>query len=194
VVSSLADEKKYGFLSESQLPKSNHYEIALPKSELRNWGTTGEFESIRNAKNHCAATAAFNTAYYYKGLYQNSRLFVNNSRKDSFEALHKSIGNGPVLFYKLKRGLSLYALQAGFAFASKPGSSYAHAKACIDNGCMGILLLTAGLADWHYANALGYREYESGERYLKTIDNWHSSQTFYIESKKVIRCYMALIT
>ena len=158
------------------------------------WGTTGEFEGIGNAKNHCAATAAFNAVYYYRARNKNNSLFVNGSRADTFKALHSKIGNGPVLFPTLQKGLKAYVSEAGSAFSTVADKAYETLKSQIDGGCMCILLLSAGLTEWHYVNAIGYREYESGEKFVRVIDNWYNNSNVYIKSENIVKCYKAHIS
>lgn len=93
------------------------------------WGTTYDFAGVNGASNHCGATAAFNVVNYYKTRYGRSSLFYNSSRTSTFIKLHEKIGNGPVTFIGLTRGLKSYVAERGSTYSEAIVDNYTGIKA-----------------------------------------------------------------
>lgn len=64
----------------------------------------------------------------------------------------------------------------------------------LKNNRMCIVLLSAGIVDWHYVNAIGYREYDSGSKYLRIVDNWNNSYNKFIYSTNLVGSYSTHIS
>lgn len=187
----LAEMKKnYHILTSADLPQEPYEEVNLPALEGTPWGTTGEFSGILGAKNHCAATAAFNTLAYYSKRYRRPSLYASPSRAKTFEAIFRLLGDGPRLLLHMHRALAAY-------IADRPGSRYrgyplllhSFLKWQLRMGRMCVIIIFGGLLSWHQVNVIGYRKYASGDVYLRIINGWEATTDRYIKLTRALLTY-----
>lgn len=180
----------FNIIDRSDLPSGSYTSKNIPSYSSVTWGRTGEFSGVNGAKNHCGATAAFNVVNYYRTRYGRSNLFYSNSRISTFTKLHEKIGNGPVTFIGLNSGLKTYVnSRTGSSYSGNGNGGYANIKSQIFSGNMCVVLLSAGIVDWHYVNAIGYRDYYSGSSFINVIDGWNNTTSKFIYSTNLVGSY-----
>lgn len=170
--------KEYGFIRRAEMPMGNYKSKSLDYEGI-SWQRTRELEY---GKNHCGATTGVNLLLYYE-----SRGYENLRKKASdyevFQALHRIIGNGPVLRIssKVKKYFKMKNYDLHYKSIRKPSSL----KDSIEMGNPLSMLVSASWINWHWVLVLGWREYENGDFYIEIVDSWNRDETrFYkIESK-----------
>ena len=170
--------KNYGFIRKSKMPKKNYRSKSLDYERI-NWLRTRDLEY---GKNHCGATTGANLVLYYVSRgYDNLRIDASDYK--TFKALHRIIGNGPVLRIpsKIKRYFRLKDYDLYYKAIRRPSSL----KDSIESGHPLTMLVSASLFNWHWILVIGWREYENGDFYVEIVDSWNRDETrFYkIESK-----------
>lgn len=165
----------YKFISNENMPLGKYSSKTISNIESVDWITTGYTNDL--AKNHCGATAVTNLAIYYDKMgYE--MLKINDSKLETFKEIHKIIGNGPVL--TIAQGAKKYFKARGYDLSKSSLNSFDEIKIAIDNNQIIGILLSNGIFDWHWVLAIGYREYENGENYLRIINGWNNtSDIFY---------------
>ena len=134
------------------------------------WAVMSDYNSIAN--NHCGATAATNISLYYaKRGYTN--LKKNNSIYDTFVDLHGRIGNGPAM--TIASDLKDYASNQGYTMKSSSVSSFSGLKTATSNNRPCGVLLTVAFNNWHWVVSTGWREYDSGNSYIRCVNGWENS-------------------
>lgn len=166
-------DKNYGFIAARDLPARGYSSVNVPNL-CAEWAATRDFSAL--AVNHCAAVAVTNLALYFA---QNGcPELAKATYRDTFAAVHKIVGNGPV--FKISGRAKEYFSGCGCALNCRPLADYDGIKAAVKNGCPCAVLLADGLLQWHWVLAVGYREYTSGEVYLRLVSGWHrAADRFY---------------
>ncbi len=165
-MSKIFGDGDYGFLNFKDMPKGEFSEKTIPLNDLE-FACTGDFKDI--AKNHCGAVCALNIVLILSQ--REPMLSAGESTLEKFKEIHKIIGNGPAS--SIARGIFKYAQKQGVRLGYQSDiKSFEDVKAAADreNPC-GILLANAVL-DWHWVTCVGYREYQSGENYIRIADGW----------------------
>ncbi len=165
----------YGFIDWDDMPSGSYKSDTIKKAWAVDWVTTGEFSDIAN--NHCGATAATNIALYYaKRGYSN--LKKNNSNYDTFVAVHNIIGDGPVMM--IAGDTKEYFSDRGYNLKHSSVYTFSGIKSAVkDDNIIGILLAN-GIVDWHWILGVGYREYTTGDKYIRIVNGWDdTSYKFY---------------
>ncbi len=167
----------YGFIDAKDMPLGTYTSKSISLEE-DNWATTGEFSNKTN--NHCGAVASTNIALYYayKG-YIN--LLVNTSKPATFYEIHNNIGNGPVM--KVAAKTKDYFISRGYNLNYRMVPLYKGIKEAVAMNRPCGVLLTAGIANWHWVIAVGYREYANGEKYIRVINGWENSSNQFFKIK-----------
>lgn len=166
----------YNFIQLSDLPKGKYKSKKLSNISCIDWITTGDTEKFAN--NHCGATAVTNMAIYYNSLGFDN-LVVNENKVETFREIHKIIGNGPVISISL--GAKKYFKTKGYDLLKSYSISFKEIKKSIDeNQILGVLLFN-GILNWHWVIAVGYREYENGEKYLQVVNGWENSSSIFFK-------------
>lgn len=160
----------YGFIDWGDLPTSSFTWDMVPAAISTDWATTGEFSSI--AKNHCGATAVTNFALYFARIGY-SNLKINSSVYDTFVAVHKIVGNGPVMTIADKA--KTYFSSRGYNLKTSPVSDFSGIKTAIGNDRPCGILLANGIVDWHWIICVGYRDYGSDGKYMRIVDGWNDT-------------------
>ena len=191
------DELKvmYGMIDWSNMPTdASYYTKTIQGGANIDYGTTGEFSGVNGAQNHCAATAAFNVIAYYSVYLDIPELFVDDDREGTFTAIHEYIGNGPVLFDRYNNGLADYAEDRGRTYHYERGGTYSLIKDGINSNHMSTILLTSSITSWHMVNAVGYREYSTGTKYIRIVNGWENTANRFILSNNIVGSYTTWIT
>ncbi len=170
----------YGFLTPSMLPSGTYTSDNIPNVNNTSWMVvTSDFSDIAN--NHCAATAVTNLALYYAAQgYSSLNMgsdFSSKSKRATFEAVHKLVGNGPKA--TIEREILTYFRGKGCEIKCASASSYRTVKDAVSDGHPCTLLLENSLLDWHWILSVGYREYSSGEKYIRIMDGWNRNTNRY---------------
>ncbi len=165
--------ERYGFISRKHMPKDRYTSETIPYSE-RNWAVMRSFNEI--ARNHCGATAAANITRQltYTG---NPSLIRNNSLRDIFIDLHDLIGNGPVM--TIASNLEKYISTRGYTLNHSRVLTFSELQKAISNNRPCTLLLSASPLHWHWVVVVGWRQYRSGENYLRIVTGWDNSADYY---------------
>ncbi|NLJ89597.1 MAG: hypothetical protein GX323_01740 [Clostridiales bacterium] len=159
----------YGFIDIKNMPYGTYTSKCISLEDC-DWATTGEF--IQNTNNHCGAVASTNIALFYA--YQGYiGLLINTSKSETFYKIHKSIGNGPVI--RIAAKTKNYFKSRGYDLNYRRVTFYKGIKEAIDKNRPCAILLTAGIAKWHWVIGVGYREYTTGERYIQVVNGWRNS-------------------
>lgn len=186
-------KEMFGVIDWGDMPSGTYTYDDLDGCDDVDYGTTGEFDGINGADNHCGATAAFNVVTYYKEYLNEPDLYVNDDRVDTFTALHVEIGNGPVLFPGYNSGLDTYVDDRGYTYHYLAQGGYTSIKNGIDKDQMSTVLMVANLLNWHMVNAVGYREYTSGTKYVRIVDGWENTSRRFILSTNMSGSYITWI-
>ena len=165
--------ERYGFIDRKHMPKARYTSETIPYSE-RNWSVMRNFNDI--AHNHCGATAATNITRQlaYAG---NPLLMKNNSLNNIFADLHDLIGNGPVM--TINSNLGKYISTRAYTLNHSRILTYSGLQKAISNNRPCALLLCASPLHWHWVVVVGWRQYDSGEKYLRIVTGWDNSANYY---------------
>lgn len=160
----------YGFCGRSALPLSSYETQSLNMKPIR-WATTGDFQKA--AYNHCGAVFVTNLALYFDQLGYKD-LQVNDSMSDTFAVVHQIVGNGPVALLAGKA--QTYFAGRGYLLKSRRVGTLRRLKLAIANQHPLGILLAQGWVDWHWILVVGWRQYSTGETYLRIVDGWHPTE------------------
>ncbi|WOO37424.1 hypothetical protein R2R35_02715 [Anaerocolumna sp. AGMB13020] len=165
----------YGFIDWDSMPSGSYTSGYIPFGGT-SWCTTGENSDIAN--NHCGATAATNIALYYANRgYTN--LKKNNSKRDTFVAVHDIIGDGPVMM--IAGGTKDYFSSRGYTLKYSSVGTFSGIKTATSNNRPCGILLASGIVDWHWIVSTGWREYTTGGKYIRIVDGWSDyANNFYL--------------
>lgn len=151
------------------------------------WGTDTDFTFLtddngNDVRNHCTSVAAFNIITYYMESLNESDLYINDDRDDTFLDIYNRLGAGPVLLSGMNSGLIDYVddLNIGLSYEYSACNTYTSIMMAIeqDHVC-GVLL--SRIQGWHTVMAMGYHQLtSSGEKYLRIVDGWEDSTSMYI--------------
>lgn len=177
----------YGIIGSGSLPSGSYSSGILYGCSPNNidYVVTGDFDDDY-VYNHCASTSAANIMAYYAWYYSDNSLLVNNSTEHTFYSIYEDyLGSGPVWVDDYQEGITdylYYKTQYGVDFGTiRSWSALKSHLAYYDDGDnhMLYLLIWNGL-EAHYVNGVGYREYSSGEKYVRIFDNWNKNINRYI--------------
>ncbi|MBF7097556.1 hypothetical protein [Alkalibacter mobilis] len=161
--------KKYNILNLSGMPTGVYSSNCIINKNI-DWAITRKFKDF--AKNHCGAVLVTNLAIYFSSSgYKN--LIVDDSVSNTFNFVHKIVGNGPVI--KLSSKARTYFAERGCDLHYKRVNSYEKIKEAVNRGNPLGLLLSNGFTNWHWVMVVGWREYETGDNYLNIVDGWNNS-------------------
>ena len=165
----------YGFINVSNMPSGNYTSDTIIYATSTDWAIMSDYDSI--ASDHCGATTVTNLALYWpKRGYTN--LKVQNSKYQTFVAVHAIVGNGPVS--AIAGHTVTYFSNRGYtASYSTANSTTNYKSAILYNRPCGILLSDAILS-WHWIVGVGWREYTaSGNFYYRINNNWDNHVNVY---------------
>lgn len=167
---SVCSDGDYGFIDWGDMPSGTYDWDMVANAASTDWATTGEFSSI--AKNHCGATAVTNFALYFANCGY-SNLKINSSVYDTFVAVHKIVGNGPVM--TIADEAKEYFTDRGYTLKTSSVGSFSGIQTAIGNDRPCGILLANAIVDWHWVICVGYRAYNSGGSYMRVVDGWNDT-------------------
>lgn len=157
------------FLEAAALPPTPYIDCCLPLDGV-DWVVTSDFSRI--AKNHCAAVCLTNLAHWFAAqdpAY--AALAVEGGREETFRSVHALVGNGPV--FAISGKARRWFAQKGFRLDRCRLWDASALQWAIRADMPCALLLVGGPLDWHWVLAVGWREYPSGEIYVRVADGWN---------------------
>lgn len=160
----------YGFIDLSDMPAGDYDDDTILKAESTDWAIMDEFEDI--AENHCGATAVTNLALYFANR-GHSNLKINNSRLDTFKAVHKIVGNGPVM--TIAGSAKEYFKNRGYTLKYSSLGDFSGIKTATTKDRPCGILLADGLFSWHWILSVGWRQYSNGGNYMRIMDGWYDT-------------------
>lgn len=166
-------KKGYGFINWNKMSNGNYISNSIDY-EATDWVKT---KDLSYGTNHCASTAATNIVLYFanKGY---TDLKADNSEHSTFIEIHKRIKNGPVA--SIANKTKQYFSERGYRLKYSKVSSFDSFRMAIDNDRPCAVILSASLFNWHWILAVGWRIYDSGEKYIQIVDGWNgNSNRFY---------------
>ena len=150
------------------MPDGVYTDGTISGAESVPWVRMSDYRAL--ASNHCAATAITNLALYFadRGY---PALLKNGSAEETFRAIHRIVGDGPVMM--IAKHAADYFAACGYRLRysglGTPGEIIA--ATAQDRPC-GILLVDRSFA-CHWVLGVGWRQYAaSGDFYLRVNDNW----------------------
>ena len=159
----------YGFIDLGDMPSGKYTSDTILYATSTDWAIMDEFNSI--ADNHCGATAVTNIALYYaKRGYSKLKI---NSRLDTFKAVHKIVGNGPVM--TIAGSAKEYFSDRGYTLKYSSVGDFSGIKSATTSDRPCGILLADGLFSWHWILSVGWREYTNGGNYLRIMDGWYDT-------------------
>lgn len=160
----------YGFIDWGDMPSGTYSSQTITSASSTSWITMSDTSHL--ADKHCGATAATNIALYYANRGYNN-LKINNSEIDTFKAVHKIIGNGPVMM--IAEGTKQYFKDRGYSLSASSVDDFSNMKSAADNDEIQGVLLADGIFNWHWILAVGYRQYNSGGDYMRIVNGWDNT-------------------
>lgn len=167
-------EQGFGFIDLMDIPPGDYSSGKLAYDKI-DWAVTKDY--IDKAKNHCGAVLVTNLALYFSAKGYNN-LLVNNSKDDTFVAVHRIVGNGPII--SLTKKARKFFNERAYALEYEGVKSYKDMKDAIDKGQPLGLLLSSGIFNWHWIMVVGWKEDTSQRSYLRIVDSWNrTDERFY---------------
>ena len=175
------DKDVYDFLlSLEDIPSSNYVEDLIPSIEsIKPFGTTSAFKGVDGAKNHCAATSAFNMVLYYRYI-MDDPIDVSD-REKIFTEIHECVKNGPVAPPQYRSRIKSYIEEKTTYKITVENirDKWDNYKKEIEDDHMTVMCVWPSLLNAHMINGVGTREYSSGTNYCVVLDNWSSDEMAY---------------
>lgn len=165
----------FGFFNSSDMPTGNYTSRTITQATSVDWAVMNDYNNI--ASNHCGATAVTNLALYFakRG---NSNLKINNSKRDTFVAVHQIVGNGPSL--TIASSAVTYFSNRGYTLNHSGVGNTSAIKTAINNNRPCGILLADGLFSWHWIIGVGWRQYTSNnDFYIRINNNWDNTVNIY---------------
>lgn len=160
----------YGFYDLGSMPGGSYSSDLISYASSTDWINTDDVSDI--ARDHCGATAVTNLALYFAKRGK-TNLKIDDSKRSTFIEVHKIIGNGPVMM--IAGGATQYFSNRGYTLNHSSIGSYSGVKTAIGNNRILGILLADGIVSWHWILGVGYRQYTSGENYIRIMDGWHNT-------------------
>ena len=167
---SLRGKGGYGFYDWGQMPSGNYESRTISGASSTDWITTGEVSDL--AKNHCGATSVTNIALYFNNRGY-SKLKINGDKCETFKKVHAIVGNGPVM--TIAGDTKTYFSNRGYELKYSSVNSFDGIKNSVRNDRITGILLANGIVDWHWVLGVGYREYSSGDKFIRIVNGWNNT-------------------
>lgn len=172
--SSLRGDGDYGFVNAADMPSGSYSSDTILSATSTDWSIMGEFNNIAN--NHCGATAVTNLALYFAQ--RGSSNLKISTNLDTFKAVHKIVGNGPVM--TIAGSAKTYFKDRGYTLNYSSIGDFAGIKTAVANDRPCGILLADGLVSWHWILSVGYREYSNNSgNYMRIMDGWYDNTNRY---------------
>lgn len=167
-------DNDFGFINSSNMPSGSYSGKTIASATSTDWAIMGDFSDI--ARDHCGATTVTNLALYFAQTGK-FNLKKNNSNRDTFEAVHKIVGNGPEM--TIAEDAKQYFKDRGYTLNYSGVSGFSGVETALKNNRPCGILLENGLFSWHWIIAVGYRNYNSGDNYIQVMNNWKPNINIY---------------
>lgn len=158
----------YGFIDWNQMPSGSYYSDDIPYGGI-DWITTSEVSDI--AKNHCGATAVTNLSLYFAN--RGYTKLKRATNRDTFIAVHDVVGNGPKM--TIADDAKEYFSDCGYTLYYHTSKNFDNIKAATSKDRPCGILLVDGIVSWHWILSVGYRDYTSGDHYVRIVDGWNDT-------------------
>lgn len=159
----------YGFYNWGDMPSGSYSSDWIPFGST-DWAITSDYSSF--AENHCGATCVTNLALYYASRGY-SNLKVSNSKDSTFKKVYDIVGPGPVM--TIADEAKQYFKARGYTLKNRSVGTFSGLKTAIGNDRPLGILLCNGIVDWHWVLCVGYREYITGDDYMRIVDGWNNT-------------------
>ena len=175
-------KSRYGFIDLREIDQKKIVREKDIPIKQKIFATTDLFEG--HAKNHCAATLVTNLCLYYWSLDERYKPLLELDDRGqvdlqkTFAAVHKFVGDGPVLFLR-KKALA-YFKSRGFTLEGRILHTKKALKEAVERKDPCAILLENAYNDYHWVLSTGYKESSFGDLYLNVIDNWYASHDRFI--------------
>ncbi|MCI6965803.1 hypothetical protein MR810_01640 [bacterium] len=168
-------DRDFGFFNASDMPTGNYTSDTITAATQVDWAIMNDYNDI--ASRHCGATAVTNLALYFAQRGR-SNLKINNSKRDTYVAVHGIVNDGPTL--AIAGSATTYFSNRGYSLNhSGVGNAAAIKTATTNNRPCGILLAD-GLFAWHWIIGVGWRQYSSSDDfYIRINNNWDNTVNIY---------------
>ncbi|MBR5949218.1 MAG: hypothetical protein IKZ82_11340 [Clostridia bacterium] len=168
----------FGFFYPADLPTNDYYTAStIPRAITTDWVTTGAVWEL--AENHCGAVAATNLVLYF-ATRGKTNLKINNSKIDTFIAVHNIVGNGPTFAIAAKT--SNYFSNRGYSlsYCGIDVSDFQNIKTATMHEHPFAMLLAETLLSWHWVIGVGWRDYyRISQRFIRINDGWSNNVNVY---------------
>lgn len=159
----------YGFYDWDEMPSGDCEFDVIREWSSTDWITMGEVSDI--GEDHCAATAVTNLALYFANCgYTNLKI---NTNRETFAEIYSIVDKGPVM--TIASQTVAYFRDRGYTLYYSMVSNFSGYKTAFANNRPCALLLKDALLAWHWVIGIGYREYTTGEQYIRIIDGWNDN-------------------
>lgn len=172
----------YGFIDAGDMSEAEYDEISLLDKDddgidevCVNWVST---DDLSYGDRHCGATAVTNLALYFAS--QGYTDLMLESEYDTFVAVYDVVGHGPKA--TIADEAKEYFSDRGHTLKSSSIGTLSGVKTAIKRDRPCAFLLADGIVEWHWILAVGYREYESGETYMRIVDGWSNNADVYYKT------------
>lgn len=175
----LTRDEGYGFMDLNEMPLGNYSSDNIKYDDI-SWATTGEYVDM--AKNHCGAVLVTNLALFFasNGF---SDVIIDDSKDKTFEAVHKIVGNGPII--NVAKKAKQYFYERGYSLEHKNLEGFEDIKDAIANNHPLGVLLSSGFFSWHWIMVIGWTQHNSEEKfienYLRIIDSFYDTADRYYQ-------------
>lgn len=173
---SVMGDGDYGFIKSREMPSGTYSSDMISKARYVDWAKMSDYDSI--AYNHCRPTAITNLALYYatRGY---SNLKINNSKWDTFVAIHALTNSGATLDIISYANTYFNNRSYEFEYASVDDAQ-GFKSATTKERPVGVLLLD-GINSAHWVIGVGWRTYSgSSDFYVRINNGWDGTvDTFY---------------
>lgn len=187
--------KIYGIVNDTNIRTDGFLSHDLPYIDEINWNT---MNSICGAKNHCGPTSASNVLLYYskklkfslpENIHEITRKFMENM----------STGKLGTPIKKYTKGIENYIFKALECVNIASGISYTYGWKYIkhqineDNMLSAYRWSTSFIKGAHYVNYIGWREYHSGERFIRVLNEWDKNTNHFIRYNLISRIHSPVV-
>lgn len=183
----------YNIIGASALPTSSYsygilYGCSPNNIDYVNYYMFGEYDYVRN---HCSTVSVTNMLAYYARYYSDYSLSQDNDAVETFFTIYDDyLGTGPVWEDAYREGLTSYLYyetqySVSYGDVLTSWSTLKENFGYYSGGKNRMIYLLIWDWDWdenfaHYVNGVGYREYTTGEKYVRIFDGWYDDIDKYI--------------
>lgn len=165
----------FGFFDPAEMPTGDYNSDTIYRATTVDWARCRDYADI--ASNHCGVVAITNLALYFVRTGK-TRLKINNSKRDTFIAVHQITGSGASA--TIASDAVSYFSSRGYTLKHSNVKNISALKNAISSDRPCGILLADGLVSWHWVIGVGWREYtSSNDFYIRINDGWHNTVNKY---------------